>query len=70
MAHRQEHLTVEDQKVLTLREWANLNSLSFQTAKRMFAEGRGPRVVQLSHRRVGVRVIDNRLWQEARLRSA
>ena len=57
-----------DLKVLTLREWANLNSLSFGTAKRMFAEGRGPKTVQLSHRRVGVRVIDNRIWQEERLR--
>jgi hypothetical protein len=34
----------------------------------MFAEGRGPKTIQLSHRRVGVRVIDNRLWQEERLR--
>ena len=61
-------LSIEDQRVLTLREWAKLNSLSFQTAKRMFAEGSGPRTVQLSKRRVGVRVIDNQRWAEARLR--
>jgi len=61
-------LTAEEQRVLTLREWANLNSLSFGTAKRIFAEGRGPTTVQLSKRRVGVRMIDNRIWQEARLR--
>ena len=65
---RHEHLTTDELKVLTLREWANLNSLSFGTAKRLFAEGRGPRTVQLSARRVGVRMIDNRHWQEERLR--
>jgi hypothetical protein len=65
---KHEPLTVEELRVLTLREFANLNSISFQTAKRMFAEGRGPKTVQLSHRRVGVRVIDNRIWQESRIR--
>jgi len=65
---KHEQLSIEDQKVLTLREWANLNSLSFQTAKRLFADGKGPTTVQLSARRVGVRVIDNRRWQESRIR--
>ena len=65
---KHEHLTTEELKVLTLREWANLNSLSFGTAKRLFAEGRGPRTVQLSARRFSVRMIDNRHWQEERLR--
>jgi hypothetical protein len=30
-----EHLTADELKVLTLREWAKLNSLSFQTARRV-----------------------------------
>jgi len=68
VASRQEHLTADDLKVLTLREWAALNTLSFQTAKRILASGEGPRVVQLSARRVGIRVIDNARWQEARVR--
>jgi hypothetical protein len=63
-----EHLTADDLRVLTLREWAALNTLSFQTAKRLLADGRGPKTIQLSDRRVGIRVIDNRRWQEARTR--
>jgi hypothetical protein len=69
MAHRQEHLTADDLKVLTRKEWAKLNSISFETAKRILASGDGPPVVQLSARRVGIRMIDNRRWQEARLRA-
>ena len=63
-----EHLTVDELKVLTLPQWAALNSLSVPTAKRVIAEGRGPKLVQLSKRRLGVRVIDNARWQEERLR--
>jgi hypothetical protein len=70
-ALRNEHLTADDLKVLTKREWAQLNSLSFSTGKRLLAEGppKGPRTIQLSPRRVGVRMIDNRIWQEERLRA-
>jgi len=69
MARSQEHRSVDDLKVLTLREWAKLNGISFQTAKRLFAAGDGPVTVQLSPRRVGVRMIDNWRWQEQRLRT-
>jgi hypothetical protein len=63
-------LTADLLKVLTLREWATLNSLSFQTAKNLIKDGLGPQLIQLSARRVGVRVIDNLKWQEERLRGA
>ena len=65
-----EHLTAEDQRVLTLKEWAALNGFSFMTGKRLIARGEGPTTIQLSARRVGVRMIDNARWQAARLRSA
>jgi predicted DNA-binding transcriptional regulator AlpA len=65
-----EHLTAEDQKVLTLKQWAALNGFSFMTAKRLMADGEGPQIIQVSRRRVGIRVIDNARWQQARLRSA
>lgn len=64
-----QHLTIDELKVLTLKEWAALNTLSWQTAKRMLSDGLGPVTVQLSKRRRGVRVIDNRRWQESRLRT-
>jgi len=66
---RGEHLTADELKVLTIKQWAELNSLSFQTAKNMISAGDGPRIVQLTKRRIGIRVIDNRIWQEERLRS-
>ena len=68
MPRHEQHPTAEELRVLTLREWAKLNTLSFGTAKRLISDGLGPRLVQLSARRLGVRVIDNRLWQEQRLR--
>jgi predicted DNA-binding transcriptional regulator AlpA len=69
MASRQ-HLTIDELKVLTLKEWAALNTLSFPTAKRLIAAGLGPKIVRLSARRVGIRVIDNARWQESRMRGA
>jgi hypothetical protein len=64
-----QHLTADDLKVLTRKEWAKLNSLSYGTAKRILASGNGPPVIQLTERRVGIRMIDNRRWQESRLRT-
>jgi len=68
--HVNEHLTVEDQRVLTLKECAAMNNLSLLTLKRRIKAGDGPQIIQLSPRRIGVRVIDNARWQAARLRSA
>jgi predicted DNA-binding transcriptional regulator AlpA len=65
-----EHLTAEELKVLTLRECAALNGISMMTLKRRIKAGDGPRILQISPKRIGVRVIDARRWQESRLRSA
>jgi predicted DNA-binding transcriptional regulator AlpA len=63
-----EPFSLEDQKVLTIKQWAALNGISMPTAVRRIREGDGPPTVQLSKRRIGIRVGDNRRWQEARLR--
>jgi predicted DNA-binding transcriptional regulator AlpA len=55
-------------RVLTLREWAKLNSIGYRTAHRLIASGKGPRLTQLSDRRVGVREVDNAAWQASRVR--
>jgi predicted DNA-binding transcriptional regulator AlpA len=68
--HVTEHLSQEDQRVLSLKEWAKLNGFSLMTGKRLIAAGEGPTVIQLSPRRVGVRMVDNARWQAARLRQA
>jgi predicted DNA-binding transcriptional regulator AlpA len=69
MASREQHLTQNDLKVLTLKQWAKLTGVSFQTAKRLIAAGDGPRIIQLSTKRIGVRMIDAARWSEQRLRA-
>jgi hypothetical protein len=55
-------------QILTLLEWAAINRISERNARRILASGDGPAVVQLSAKRVGIRVGDNRAWQQARSR--
>jgi predicted DNA-binding transcriptional regulator AlpA len=57
---------VHDDRVLTIRQWCQLNSFSKSTGERMLKSGKGPKVTHLSTRRLGIRVGDNRRWQEAR----
>jgi hypothetical protein len=61
-------LTVEQLQVITIKQWALMNALSMGTAKRMLRDGRGPKTVQLSSRRIGIRMVDAQAWQEERLR--
>jgi predicted DNA-binding transcriptional regulator AlpA len=57
-----------DARVLSIRQWAELCGFSTRTAKRLLAEGDGPRHVQLSAGRVGITVADHRAWLETRER--
>jgi len=56
--------------VLTFAEWCELNSFSEPTGKRIIARGEGPPVLQLSLRRLGIRMSDNLAWQESRVRAS
>ena len=51
-----------DAQVLRLRDWAELAGVSMRTARRLLASGNGPRIVQLSSKRVGVTVAAHRRW--------
>jgi hypothetical protein len=66
---KNEHLTADDLKVLTKREWAKLMSLSWETARHLIMAGKGPPLIQLSTRRVGIRMIDAARWQEERMKT-
>jgi predicted DNA-binding transcriptional regulator AlpA len=66
---RQEHLTQDDLRCLTVKQWATLCGFSYQTGKRLIAAGEGPTLVQLSAKRIGVRMIDVARWQESRIRT-
>jgi predicted DNA-binding transcriptional regulator AlpA len=63
-----EHLTTEDLRVLSVPQWAALIGVSLPTAKRLLKSGDGPKVIQLSERRIGIRMIDHHRWTEARMR--
>lgn len=54
--------------VLTLIQWCDLNGFSEATGRRIIKRGEGPRVLQLSARRIGIRQSDNTAWQESRVR--
>jgi hypothetical protein len=61
--------TLTDQdRVLTMAQWAEAASISPRTARELVATGKGPKVVELSANRMGVRVCDHRQWLAERTR--
>jgi predicted DNA-binding transcriptional regulator AlpA len=58
---------LDDDRVLTFDEWCGLNGFSRSTGQRIRTSGEGPQFVQLSARRIGVIVSENRRWQKSRL---
>jgi hypothetical protein len=69
-AQRQQLLqhSLDDDKVLTFAEWCKLNKIGQRTGRRIIGSGNGPIVTQLSERRIGITVGNNRRWQAARAR--
>jgi hypothetical protein len=57
---------VDGDRILTFREWCLINGFSVATGKRLRKAGRGPVITRISDRRIGIRVADNRAWQQAR----
>jgi hypothetical protein len=55
----------DDRRVMTFGEWCELNAISRETGKRIIKSGRGPTVLQLSPRRIGITIAANRSWQQA-----
>lgn len=54
-------------QVLTFRQWCQLNAISERTGARILADPhQRPPIVQLSAKRIGIRVADNHLWQNSR----
>jgi len=57
----------DDDRVLSFNEWCAVNGFSRATGQRLCGTGQGPRFIQLSERRKGVTVGENRRWQKSRL---
>ena len=58
--------TLNDNQVLTFKQWTALNGISARTGRRILKALGGPTVTRLSPRRIGITVANNRSWQEAR----
>jgi hypothetical protein len=58
----------DDHRVLSFRQWCELNGFSPATGRRIINAGNGPIITQLSPRRIGITVTNNAAWQESRAR--
>ena len=58
--------SLADDQVLTFPEWCRLNRISERTGYRIIKGPDGPKTVQISARRFGIRVAANREWQHTR----
>jgi hypothetical protein len=58
---------IDDDRIMTFIEWCQINSFSASTGQRLIASGKGPRFIQLSTRRKGVTIAENRRWQASRV---
>jgi len=61
-------LAAQDAQVLTFGEWCELNHISERTGRRILASPDGPVVTELSTRRLGITIANNRAWQASRAR--
>ena len=63
-----EQHSLEDDRVLSFLEWCKLNDIGERTGRRLIRSGNGPVITQLSARRIGITIGNNRRWQAARAR--
>jgi hypothetical protein len=59
----------DDLRCVSVEQFAELVGFSTMTAKRLLRAGKGPATVQLSARRIGIRLRDLAAWQQARIRT-
>jgi predicted DNA-binding transcriptional regulator AlpA len=62
--------TLDPYQVLPFREWIKLAGISRSTGWRILHDGTGPKILKLSERRYGVRVIDHIRWTDRLARKA
>jgi len=62
------HRVLDNDRVLTFAEWCKVNRIGQRTGRRIIKSADGPIVTQLSARRIGITVGNNRLWQASRAR--
>jgi hypothetical protein len=69
--HQQSALerALDDDRVMPFRLWCEVNGFSEATGRRLRRAKRGPVFTQISDRRIGVTVRNNRIWQESRAKA-
>jgi hypothetical protein len=60
--------TLQDEQILSFFQWCALNGFSPRTGRRVLASGNGPTITQISDKRIGITVGNNRAWQASRAR--
>lgn len=60
---------IDDQRVMTLQTWCEVNGFTIWTGRRLIKAGKGPVITQISDRRIGITVANNRAWQKSRERA-
>jgi hypothetical protein len=60
---------LDDDWVMPFSLWCQVNNFSPATGRRLRKAGKGPVFTQISDRRIGVTVRNNRVWQESRARA-
>jgi hypothetical protein len=58
--------SLDDDRVLSFSQWCELNGFSRDTGRRLRKSGTGPVFTQLSDRRIGITVGNNRAWVASR----
>ena len=61
---------LDDHRVMTFPQWCEINGFSIWTGQRLLKAGKGPVITQISDRRIGITVANNRAWQKARERTS
>ena len=61
-------LNDDDQMMLTFNQWCEVNNFSPRTGRRILSGPHAPSVTQLSARKIGISVGNNRAWQASRTR--
>lgn len=60
---------LDDDWVMPFSLWCEVNNFSEATGRRLRKAGKGPVFTQISDRRIGVTVKNNRIWQASRAKS-
>jgi hypothetical protein len=60
---------LDDDWVMPFALWCQVNNFSPSTGRRLRKTGKGPVFTQISDRRIGVTVRNNRTWQASRAKS-